>query len=401
MPRSAAPLPAVAGVAALHERHDVQPQGDDRAHLDARTAAASSCGASRRTPARSRCPGPILCVNAGRRPSPSTSTNNLSEPVSIVFPGQTGVERERRRARACLRGEAATSGGTVTYSFTAERARDLPLRERHEPAQAGADGPLRRAHRAARRIGAELRLQRRSHAVRPGPRVPPPHARHRSRSAPRRRARPAVRHHGEARPLLDDQRPLVPGHDRRQQRRLPPEPAVRRARAGEARNRATRCPRSSAMANAGMSNHPFHPHGNHVRVIAQDGRLLGIRGEPVVRAVHADGRLGADLRPALQVDERRELVPHPPGPGHAPAASGTSSSRTSVTWYSGSPYLGRKATLPAGTVSYNRCGEFYYPWHSHALNEFQNFDEGFGGLATLLRVDPPVGQGTPPSCPGP
>jgi hypothetical protein len=36
----------------------------------------------------------------------------------------------------------------------------------------------------------------------------------------------------------------------------------------------------------------------------------------------------------------------------------------------------------------NVCGEWYFPWHSHALNEFANFDEGFGGMATLMRVDP-------------
>src|SRR6185503_19751367 len=58
------------------------------------------------------------------------------------------------------------------------------------------------------------------------------------------------------------------------------------------------------------------------------------------------------------------------------------------TWYSGSPYLGYKGTLPTGTTSQNICGEWYFPWHSHALNEFTNFDEGFGGMATLLRVDP-------------
>ena len=28
------------------------------------------------------------------------------------------------------------------------------------------------------------------------------------------------------------------------------------------------------MVNAGELNHPFHPHGNHLRLIAQDGRLL-------------------------------------------------------------------------------------------------------------------------------
>ncbi len=44
-----------------------------------------------------------------------------------------------------------------------------------------------------------------------------------------------------------------------------------------------------------------------------------------------------------------------------------------------------------GTVLQNVCGEWYFPWHSHALNEFANFDEGFGGMATLLRVDPAGG----------
>jgi hypothetical protein len=44
-----------------------------------------------------------------------------------------------------------------------------------------------------------------------------------------------------------------------------------------------------------------------------------------------------------------------------------------------------------GVTLYNDCGEFNVPSHSHALNEFTNFDEGFGGLATLLRVEPPGG----------
>src|SRR5262249_8117530 len=61
------------------------------------------------------------------------------------------------------------------------------------------------------------------------------------------------------------------------------------------------------------------------------------------------------------------------------------------TWYGGNPYLGYKGTLPTGTVTQNICGEWYFPWHSHALNEFANFDAGFGGMATLLRVDPPGG----------
>jgi hypothetical protein len=62
--------------------------------------------------------------------------------------------------------------------------------------------------------------------------------------------------------------------------------------------------------------------------------------------------------------------------------------KDSNTWYSGSPYLGYKGTLPTGTASQNACGEYYFPWHSHALNEFTNYDAGFGGMATLMRVDP-------------
>jgi hypothetical protein len=58
------------------------------------------------------------------------------------------------------------------------------------------------------------------------------------------------------------------------------------------------------------------------------------------------------------------------------------------TWYAANPYLGYQGTLPVGTTSLNVCGEWYFPFHSHALNEFSNYDEGFGGMGTLLRVDP-------------
>ena len=34
----------------------------------------------------------------------------------------------------------------------------------------------------------------------------------------------------------------------------------------------------------------------------------------------------------------------------------------------------------------------YFPWHSRALDGFQNLGEGICGLATPLRVDPPGGR---------
>jgi hypothetical protein len=62
-----------------------------------------------------------------------------------------------------------------------------------------------------------------------------------------------------------------------------------------------------------------------------------------------------------------------------------------LTWYGGDPILGYQGPLPVPVTTFNECGEQYFPWHSHALFEVQNFDEGFGGMLTLLRVDPPGG----------
>jgi FtsP/CotA-like multicopper oxidase with cupredoxin domain len=146
-------------------------------------------------------------------------------------------------------------------------------------------------------------------------------------------------------------------------------------------------------ANAGMVNHPFHPHGNHLRVIGRDGReLRGAGGrdlsqesftktigsgqtyEALFRWVNVDAWDPVTNPIPVRIPRRQNLV-----------------FKDDVTFYSGKPYLGRQGALPPGVTSYNECGEFYFPWHSHALNEFQNFDEGFGGLATLVRVDPPGG----------
>ncbi len=154
------------------------------------------------------------------------------------------------------------------------------------------------------------------------------------------------------------------------------------------------------MANAGLTNHPLHPHGNHLRVVAQDGRLLGTGTSLSYEQFTQTTASGQTFDLLFKWTNVENWSPSHPLPVTLPQLRNLVF-KDDVTWYSGSPYIGRKGALPAGTTSFNRCGEFYYPWHSHALNEFQNFDEGFGGLATLLRVDPPVGQGTPPTCPGP
>jgi multicopper oxidase len=154
------------------------------------------------------------------------------------------------------------------------------------------------------------------------------------------------------------------------------------------------------MINAGVDNHPFHPHGNHTRRIAQDGQRLVSPGGAPASTEHFGETIGSGQTEdfLLRWDNRATDTagnayndnwdPNGNPLPVAPPNYRNVTFKDSVTWYSGSPYLGYKGTLPTGTTSQNICGEWYFPWHSHALNEFSNFDQGFGGMATLLRVDP-------------
>jgi hypothetical protein len=142
------------------------------------------------------------------------------------------------------------------------------------------------------------------------------------------------------------------------------------------------------MINVGDMNHPYHPHGNHLRQIAQDGRAFADNftsehfGETIGSGQTEDFLLVWTDQDAWNVNGR----PFPNSIASIDYRNLTF--KDNNTFFSGSAYLGRKGTLPTGVVQQNVCGEWYFPWHSHALNEFANFDEGFGGMATLMRVDP-------------
>ncbi len=45
-------------------------------------------------------------------------------------------------------------------------------------------------------------------------------------------------------------------------------------------------------------------------------------------------------------------------------------------------------------VQNNECGEYYHVAHSHALDQATNYGASFGGMMTLIRIDPP----TPNNC---
>ncbi|MFC6157321.1 multicopper oxidase domain-containing protein [Kribbella jiaozuonensis] len=328
-------------------------------------------------------PGPVLCANQGESVVVHLQ-NNLPEATSIVFPGQDATVAATGGAPGLLTTEAA-AGGSVTYSFTAgqpgtylyESGTDIAKQIEMGLAGAlvvrptlGADfayadastrfAPAREYLLLLSDIDSDLH-----HAVETGAPYDLNALRNRYFSINGREFPDTIQDNGSA---------LLPNQPYGALVRLQPNSPTD--------NR----PALIRMINVGAVNHPFHPHGNHTTEIAQDGRLIASTehfGETIGSGQTEDFLLRWDDTdnwnpttnplPVAQPNYRNLFF------------------KDGNTWYSGSPYLGYKGTLPVGTTSQNACGEWYFPLHSHALNEFTNYDQGFGGMGTLLRVDPAGG----------
>lgn len=351
-----------------------------------------------KNPGAFQMPGPILCVTQGATVTVNL-TNNLAEPVSIIFPGQTGVTATGGSA-GLFTNEADPSGGTVSYTFTASEPGTYLYESGtnpHKQVQMGLYGALI----VRPTMGAGFAYNDAATQFNPAREYlllvhdmdPDLH-----RAVERGEPYDVTTKHDRYWTINGRSFPDTIAADGVTYLPSQPYGALVRVRPYDAT--ANPLPALIRYANAGMSNHPFHPHGNHLRVIAQDGRLLGAGASLSIEQFTQTAGSGQTFDTLFKWTNVEGYSPTHPVPVVIPSMRQLVF-KDKVTWYSGSPYLGKKAALPPGTVSYNRCGEYYYPWHSHALNEFQNFNEGFGGLATLLRVDPPVGQGSPPSCPGP
>jgi len=334
-------------------------------------------------------PGPVLCVTEGETVVVNLR-NTLPDPASITFPGQASVTATGGSA-GLLTTEAAASGGTVSYSFTAGHPGTYLYQSGSDPAKqvemglygalvvrpnattcpvvAGTDcayGPSTRydSGREYLLLLAEIDPVL-HHAVETGG----------TYDLNARRPRYfTVNGRGFPDTIQDNGTGLQPNQPYGALVRLQPNTA------------ASTQPALIRMVNAGLLNHPFHPHGNHTTEIAQDGRTVA----PTEHFGETIGS-GQTLDYLIRWDDVDQWNP---ASNPLPVAQPNYRNLTfkdGNTFYSGSPYLGYKGTLPTGTVSQNVCGEWYFPWHSHALNEFTNFDEGFGGMATLLRVDPAGG----------
>lgn len=175
------------------------------------------------------------------------------------------------------------------------------------------------------------------------------------------------------------------------------------------------------VVNAGHDLHPFHHHGNHARVIATNGALLesepgagpdlahdvftiqSVPGETTDAIFEWTGeKLGWDIYgdPAEYPhtcsdgdadtfdDTTREYCPD-----HGKAFPVTLPNHIQSTFggfYSGSPHLGAAGLLPPGEGGNNPNAAFPFMWHSHTEREMTNGDIFPGGMMTMLMVESPI-----------
>jgi multicopper oxidase len=335
--------------------------------------------------ARFQTPGPTLCVNEGDTVTVRLH-NTLSKPASIVFPGQ-----ERVSASGGIPGlftRAAEPDGNATYTFVASEPGTYLYESGTDPAKEVEMGlygalvvrpaghpdwayndprttfdPEREYLQLFSEIDPDLH-----HVVETGKRYDISQLHNRYFAINGRQFPDTIQDNNVSYLPRQPYGALV--------RVQPYDPSNPR-------------PALVRVVNAGLLNHPFHPHGNHTRVIAHDGRLVLTSGGADASTEHFTETVpsGSTQDLLFKWTDQDSFSPQSPIPVSIPSYRNLAF-KDGDTFYSGSPYLGYKGTLPATVTQQNICGEFYFPWHSHALNEFTNFDEGFGGMATLLRLDP-------------
>lgn len=352
-------------------------------------------------------PGPVLCVQEGQTVTihlhngldvhPS-APSMVAENVSLVFPGQDGISASGGSAGLLTR--EAQPGGDVTYTFQATHPGTFVYESGTDPSkqlEMGLYGalvvrPAGHADQAYTSVATRFDPAREylvllseldpdlHHAVETNGTYDFTTLHNRYFAINGREFPDTIQDNGVA---------WLPNQPYGALVRLQPYDAATNAQ-----------PALIRMMNVGALNHPFHPHGNHLRQIAQDGRPFGdgVTAEHFAETIGSGQTEDYLLRWTDQDSWNPGTSPFPNGVANLDYRNLTF--KDGDTYFSGSAYLGQQGTLPTGTTSQNLCGEWYFPWHSHALNEFTNYDQGFGGMGTLLRIDPSGGCLTSPTSGG-
>ncbi|MGD8842539.1 MAG: multicopper oxidase domain-containing protein [Gammaproteobacteria bacterium] len=184
------------------------------------------------------------------------------------------------------------------------------------------------------------------------------------------------------------------------------------------------------LVGAGRESHPFHHHGNHARVLANDAHLLlsatppgdKLAGPLLFTLPSTPGGttdaiwewtgkdLGWDIygnMPHTCVDTVNNVTGAAGADGYADIGEDTAwewcadhgapipvtlpdlSSLVFGGYWSGSPYMGDLGSLPPGEGGLNPDAGFTFIWHSHTERELVNNDVFPGGMMTFMIVEAP------------
>lgn len=348
-------------------------------------------------------PGPTLCVDSGTRVT-LVLHNTLPENTSIIFPGQTQVLADGRPAQpetdssgnlTSLTTSAAATSGAVTYTFVAGSPGTYLYQsgtDVQKQVQMGLYGAL-----VVRPPGHhDQENDRADSAFDPGHEYvyllsevdPDLHL-----AVERRRAFDFSKYRARYFMINGRSMPDTLAPNRADWLPYQPYGALIHIRPYHATNNPK--PALIRYLNAGTVSYPFHPHGSDQQLIARDGHpAQGPAGQDL-----SFSNFLVDVAPGQTVDTLmvwKDAELWDPGgnpiPVPLPQLQDQIVGPGTETWFSENPYLGgTPGELPPGVVQNNQCGEYYQVAHSHALEQATNYGAAFGGMMTLIRIDPPNG----------
>jgi FtsP/CotA-like multicopper oxidase with cupredoxin domain len=357
-------------------------------------------------------PGPTLCVEAGRTVTVKLH-NALREATSIVFPGQSNVTQQVTGSSAeaaqpeldangnvvSLVKAAPANGGDITYTFTAgspgtylyqsgtdvTKQREMGLYGALVIRPAGSSTDPAKAKQANDDTTSAFSKE---FLLLVSQVDPDWHA-----AVERNKAFDLTK--STARYFLINGRSMPDTLAPNNAAWLPSQPytGLVHITADPQGNTPNHKPALIRYANAGPTNYPFHPHGSSQTVITRDGA-------PMHDANNNDASYGKfllDVGPGQTIDalESWKMEYDPtnnkiPSDIQLPQLQDQIVGPGTETWFSENPYLGgTKGDVPTNITQNNACGEYYHVAHSHALYQATNYGASFGGMMTLIRIDPP------------
>jgi FtsP/CotA-like multicopper oxidase with cupredoxin domain len=349
-------------------------------------------------------PGPVLCVNQG-----DTVTvilhNTLPEATSIVFPGQSNVLANGAPAQPQFSGTTLTSltdtaagGGTVTYSFVASEPGTYLYESGTNPEKQvrmglfgalivrptmGADFAF---NRADSRFNANEEFMVLLSEIDP----------YQHQAVEQGTTFNINNYH--PRYWLINGRGFPDSIADNGASWLPNQPYGALADVSAYDPSTHPYPGLARYLNVGTEDYPFHPHGNNGLVIGRDGRPLeGPAGQDL-----SFEKFAINIGPSQTWDvlfKWYDAEHYNPTTNPVPVTVPNLANEEIGMFYSGSPYLGTRETLPPGIQSLNQCGEYYIISHNHALFQITSWGAMMTGPITYMRIDPPKPNDCPP--PGP